>query len=158
MPPQHLLMMLAFKTTATKTTTTTTTHENSEQPLANYEQSRCPDLQLSDLKGCSQQVLLSALRDVKLEMIGGGDQSSSPKDVIFVAPVSVIRKTLCHRGVKIVLMKPFFPHLSMETPPGFDSFFPPLGEEEKEEEKELEDGRSFDGCRQIRNSRDKTIM
>ena len=70
-----------------------------------------------------------------------------------MAPVSVIRETICHRGIQIVLMKSFFPHLSMETPPGFHSFFPPVGEEEEK----ADDDQGRDGCRLISNSRDKTF-
>ena len=61
MPPQHLLALPGAKTM------TTTAKETSKPTHANFEQPRCPELHLSDLKGCSQQVLASALRDIKQE-------------------------------------------------------------------------------------------
>merc|ERR1719209_1888235 len=102
MPPQHLLVLPSVA--AGTTTTITTTTKNS---------TRCDDVVLVDLKGCSEHVLMSALRSIKEEadfaVKGGGE-------VVFVAPTSVVDQTLCRRGVRLRLLKNFFPHLSMESP------------------------------------------
>jgi len=131
MPPHHLLAL------------------NSE---LSTNDSRCDDVRLIDLKGCSQSVLTSALRDVKREAESGGD-------VVFVAPTSVVNDALCRRGVKLNLIGTFFPHLSMETPPGLASIMAPAdGEEEEEEEEDDEPELTESECRLLKNSRRCTFF